>query len=150
HCQRCHRAGGIAPMALVTYDDAHKWARLIRDMTQSRKMPPWFADPKYGHFSNDPSLSPDEIARLAEWDSANEPAGDPHQAPTPPHWAEGWTIPAPSTVVRMPKPVSLPARGDVEYTYEIVPTGFTEDKWVQMSEIRPSNREHVHHAVVYV
>ena len=63
---------------------------------------------------------------------------------------EGWTIPQPDVVVRMPKPVALPAHGDVDYTYEIVPTGFTEGKWVQMSEIRPSSRENVHHAVVYV
>jgi hypothetical protein len=53
-------------------------------------------------------------------------------------------------VIEMPKPVTLPARGDVEYTYEIVPTGFKEDKWVQKSEVRPSSREHVHHAVVYI
>ena len=63
---------------------------------------------------------------------------------------KGWNIPEPDKVVQMPQPVSLPATGDVEYTYEIVPTGFTEDKWVQMSEIRPSSREHVHHAVVYI
>jgi hypothetical protein len=50
----------------------------------------------------------------------------------------------------LPKAVTIPARGDVEYTYAIVPTGFTEDKWVRMTEIRPSSRAHVHHAVVYV
>jgi hypothetical protein len=53
-------------------------------------------------------------------------------------------------VVQMSRPVTLPAQGDVEYTYEIVPTNFTQDKWVQVSEIRPSGREHVHHAVVYI
>ncbi len=60
------------------------------------------------------------------------------------------TFPSPTESCRCRRPVSLPATGDVEYTYEIVPTGFTEDKWVQMSEIRPSSREHVHHAVVYI
>ena len=59
-------------------------------------------------------------------------------------------IPPPDAVVRMPKPGALPAHGDIDYTYEIVPTGFTEDKWVQMSEIQPSSRANVHHAVVYV
>ena len=61
-----------------------------------------------------------------------------------------WVIPQPDLVVRMPKPITIPAHGDIEYTYEIVPTGFSEDKWVQMSEIRPGSRQHVHHAVVYV
>jgi hypothetical protein len=59
-------------------------------------------------------------------------------------------IPQPDLVVAMAKPVAIPAHGDVDYTYEIVHTGFAEDRWVRMSEIRPSSREHVHHAVVYV
>jgi hypothetical protein len=59
-------------------------------------------------------------------------------------------IPQPDVVVRMPRPVELPSKGDIDYTYEIVPTGFTEGKWVQMSEIQPSSRANVHHAVVYV
>ena len=50
----------------------------------------------------------------------------------------------------MPKPVTIPADGDVEYTYEIVPTHFTEDKWVQMAEVHPSSPQYVHHAVVYI
>ena len=87
---------------------------------------------------------------IAAWVDAGAPEGSPKDAPPPRHWAEGWNIPQPDKVVQMPKAVSLPASGDVEYTYEIVPTGFTEDKWVQMSEIRPSSREHVHHAVVYI
>jgi len=56
----------------------------------------------------------------------------------------------PDIVISMPKPVSIPAHGDVEYTYTIVPTGFQEDRWVRMSELRPSSRDHVHHAVVYI
>ena len=65
-------------------------------------------------------------------------------------WNQGWNIPEPDEIVQMPKPVSLPATRRVEYTLRNRPTGFTEDKWVQMSEIRPSSREHVHHAVVYI
>ena len=60
------------------------------------------------------------------------------------------TIPQPDLVVKMPKPVQIPARGEVEYTYEIAPTHFAEDKWVQMAEVRPSSAAHVHHAVVYI
>ena len=113
-------------------------------------MPPWFADPAVGHFSNDPSLSPEEIATLVSWSKEGAPAGDARDAPPPRRWAEGWVIPQPDLVLQMPKPVSIPAHGDVEYTYEIVPTHFTQGRWVQLSEIRPSSRENVHHAVVYV
>lgn len=113
-------------------------------------MPPWFADPCCGHFANDPSLTAEEISTLAAWAEAGAPAGDPHEAPPAPKWTEGWNIPAPDAVITMPKAVEIPAKGDVEYTYEIVPTDFAEDKWVQMSEVRPSSREHVHHAVIYI
>ncbi|HZP32248.1 MAG TPA: cytochrome c [Candidatus Acidoferrales bacterium] len=150
HCQSCHRPGEIAPMPLMTYGEARRWAKAIKQAVESRKMPPWFADPRYGHFANDPSLSPEEIDTLARWSAANAPAGDPRSAPPLRAWTSGWNIREPDQIVRMPKPALLPTHGDVEYTYEIVPTNFTEDKWVQMSEIRPQHRENVHHAVVYV
>ncbi|HTC93448.1 MAG TPA: cytochrome c [Terriglobales bacterium] len=150
HCQMCHREGEIAPMPLRTYQQAKDWADEIRENVTSKKMPPWFADSAYGHFSDDPSLTPQQIATLVAWVDAHAPAGDPHDAPRPTQWTQGWNIPNPDLVVQMPKPIPLPAHGDVEYTYEIVPTGFAEDKWVQMSEVKPSSREHVHHAVVYI
>ena len=150
HCQRCHRPGEIGPMPLLTYDDAQRKARAIAEKVSAKKMPPWFADPQFGHFSNDPSLTPREIETLASWTNFGTPAGDPRGAPPPRQWAEGWNIPQPDPIVKMPKPVPLPAEGDIEYTYEIVPTGFTEGKWVQMSEIRPLSRMNVHHAVVYI
>jgi mono/diheme cytochrome c family protein len=150
HCQSCHRTGEIAPFPLVTYEQARAKATRMADMTRAKKMPPWFADPRFGHFSNDPSLAPQEIDTIAAWAQAGAPAGHPQDAPPPRKWAEGWIIPQPDLVVQMPKPVKLPAQGDIEYTYEIVPTGFTEDKWIQMSEVRASSRANVHHAVVYV
>jgi hypothetical protein len=150
HCQACHRAGEIAPFPLVTYQQARSWADQIKDAVRAKGMPPWFADPCCGKFSDDPSLTPQEIATISSWADSNAPAGDPQDAPPSPHWAYGWNIAEPDVVVKMPKPVAIPAHGDVEYTYEIVPTGFTTDRWVQMSEVRPSSREHVHHAVVYI
>jgi hypothetical protein len=150
HCQVCHRAGEIAPMPLVTYSQAHRYAAKMKQMTSEKMMPPWFADPRFGHFSNDNSLAPEQIATIASWADAGAPAGDPSDAPPPAHWTKGWNIPEPDLVIGMPQPVTIPARGDVQYTYEIVPTGFKEDKWVQASEIRPISREHVHHAVVYI
>ena len=117
---------------------------------EMKMMPPWFADPRYGHFSNDPSLTAGQIATIVNWTNAGAPAGNVDDAPPPSKWTEGWNIPQPDVVVKMPKPVMIPARGEVEYTYEIAPTHFAEDKWVQMVEVRPSSPEHVHHAVVYI
>lgn len=150
HCQVCHRAGEIAPMPLVTYAQTRPFAARIKQNVTQRIMPPWFADSCCGHFSNDPSLTAQEISTIAAWVDAAAPAGNPEDAPPPPHWAKGWMIPKPDDVIRMPVPVSIPATGDVEYTYEIVPTHFTKDEWVRFSEIRPSSRPNIHHAVVYV
>jgi hypothetical protein len=150
HCQQCHRPGEIAPTPLVTYEQVKRSARLIRDVVRSKRMPPWFADSCCGHFSDDPSLTPQQIATISNWVEAKTPAGDPRDAPPAPHWTEGWNITPPDRIIFMPKPVAIPADGDVEYTYEIVPTEFAEDKWIQMSEIRPARRQNVHHAVVYI
>lgn len=150
HCQTCHRSGEIAPMAFTGYEETKPFAMPIAADARARTMPPWFADPKIGHFGNDPSLSASEIQILSAWAAAGAPAGNIADAPPPRKFAEGWNIPTPDLVVQMPKAVRIPATGDVEYTYEIVPTGFTKGKWVQMCEIRPTSRENVHHAVVYV
>ena len=150
HCQACHRSGEIAPMPLVTYDQARLYAPVIANKVSARIMPPWFADPQFGHFSNDLTLTAQEISTVVAWANANAPEGDSHDAPAARAWTSGWNIPAPDQIVTMPKPVALPAQGDVDYTYEIVPTKFAKDEWIQMSEVRPSSRENVHHAVVYI
>ena len=76
HCVECHRRGEVAPMALVTYKDARPWARSIKEKVQSRVMPPWLADPKYGHFLNDRSLTQKEIDTVAAWVDQGAPEGD--------------------------------------------------------------------------
>ena len=137
-------------MPLVTYEDARRYAAKMKRMTSTKMMPPWFADPRFGKFANDPSLTAIEIAKISQWADAGAPAGDPHDAPPVRQWTKGWNIPQPDLVLQMPRSVNIAAEGDVAYTYEIVPTGFREDKWVQASEIRPTSVDHVHHAVVYI
>src|ERR1700722_19544310 len=150
HCQSCHRSGEVAPMPLETYEQTRPWALALAHEVEMKIMPPWFADQRYGHFSNDTSLTPQQVATISRWAEVDAPAGDSHDAPPPRKWAEGWNIPHPDLVVKMPRAVKIPAEGEVEYTYEIVPTRFAEDRWVQMSEFRAGSPAHVHHAVVYI
>ncbi|HKF05174.1 MAG TPA: hypothetical protein VKB49_22845 [Candidatus Sulfotelmatobacter sp.] len=150
HCQVCHRPGEIAPMPLVTYEETRPWAPAIAHSVGMKMMPPWFADARFGHFSNDPSLTDHQIETIAAWAAAGAPAGESKDAPPPRQWADGWNIPQPDLTVKMPKAVEIPAHGEVEYTYEIVPTHFAQDRWVQMSELRPGSAANVHHAVVYI
>ena len=150
HCQECHRTGEIAPMQFLTYAETRPWAKAIREQAVARKMPPWFADPNYGRFSNDRSLTQHEIDTLATWANTGASAGDPNDAPPPRIWHKDWNIGQPDQVFEMPAPFAIPAKGAVDYQYLILPTHFTEDRWVQSVEVRTSSRSAVHHAVVYV
>jgi hypothetical protein len=150
HCQSCHRSGEVAPMPLVTYEQTRPWAGAIAHAVEMKMMPPWFADARFGHFANDSSLTEQQISTISAWAAAGAPAGQSSDAPPPKRWTDGWNIAQPDLVVKMPKPVSIPAGGEVEYTYEIVPTNFAEDRWVRMSEFRPGSPANVHHAVVYI
>jgi len=150
HCQECHRVGEIAPMPFLTYAETRPWAKAIREQVVARKMPPWFADPHYGHFANDRSLSQAEIDTLATWVNAGAPPGDPKEAPPPRQWPQGWNIGTPDEVFEMPAPFAVPAAGAIDYQYLILPTRFTEDRWIQKVEVRTASRSSVHHAVVYI
>jgi hypothetical protein len=151
HCVRCHRAGEIAPMAFQTYAQTRPWAAAIREQVLLRRMPPWFArGTQQGHFANDPSLTEREIAILREWADTGAAEGK-IATPTPGKvWPAGWNIPRQDAIFQMEKPFQIPASGAVDYQYFVVPTGFTEDRWVHSVEIRPSARANVHHVVVYV
>src|SRR5579863_8254611 len=93
HCQSCHRSQGIGPMPLETYDQARRKAADMIAKVTSHKMPPWFADPRFGHCANDPTLSSQEIATLRAWVESGATPGDPRDAPPPLQWAAGWNIP---------------------------------------------------------
>src|SRR5437016_4015317 len=75
-CVECHRPGEIAPMSLMTYNEARPWARSIKEKVVGRTMPPWLADPAYGHFENDRRLSQREIETVSAWVDAGAPKGD--------------------------------------------------------------------------
>jgi len=150
NCQECHRAGEAAPMALMTYKDARPWAKAIKEAVAARRMPPWFADPHVGKFTNERRLSEAEIATLTAWADSGAKEGKGSDAPPPREFVTGWRIGQPDAVFEMPEEFDVPASGTIEYTYFIVPTNFTEDKWVQMAEARPGDRTLVHHIIGFV
>jgi hypothetical protein len=82
-CQTCHRPGAIAPMSLLTYEDARPWARSIKQKVASREMPPWYVDRHVGitKFKSDPSLTDAEIATLTAWADSGAPMGSPADMP---------------------------------------------------------------------
>ncbi len=148
NCASCHRPGEIAPMSLLAYKDARKWAKAIRDEVTDGTMPPWHADPKHGKFANDRSLTAAERETLTRWANGGAPEGDPKDLPPAPRFVEGWQLGEPDTVLQLPVEYKVPADGFVEYEYFEIPTNFTEDKWLEGLEVRPGNREVVHHVIV--
>ena len=150
NCQGCHRTGEAAPMPLLTYGQTRPYATAIKEAVAMRKMPPWFADPHYGKFSNDRSLQQHEIDTLIAWANGGAPEGDPKDLPPPKQFLEGWNIPEPDVVLEMPAAFNVPATGTIDYQYILIPMNFKEDTWVQMAEVRPGDRSVMHHVIAYV
>jgi mono/diheme cytochrome c family protein len=146
-CQQCHHPDGVAPMALVTYEDVRPWARSIKARTglrwQRGAMPPWFVEKNIGiqKFKNDPSLSDEEIARIARWVDTGAPQGDPAEMPPRLQFdsSNKWTIGEPDLVLRS-RDVTVPAVGPDRWgDIGLVPTGLTEDRYVSAVEVREVN-----------
>src|SRR5262249_35230063 len=138
-CQECHRPGMIGPMALLTYDDARSWSGTIREVIEEKRMPPWHADPRYGHFSNNRSLSKEDRDTLLAWIDNSCPKGADSDLPPPRDWPEVWSIGKPDMIIPLPREEAVPAvapKGGVPYKYITVDPGFTEDKWVVRAEAR--------------
>lgn len=149
-CQGCHRPGEAAPMAFTSFKEVRPWAKAIKTAVAVKKMPPWYADPHYGKFSNERSLSESEIRTLVSWADAGAPEGNPTDAPAPASFIDGWNIARPDQVFEMPSVFEVPASGTLEYNYVVLPTGFTKDTWVQAAEVRPGNRQLVHHVIAFI
>ncbi|MBI3209637.1 MAG: thiol-disulfide isomerase [Candidatus Solibacter usitatus] len=149
-CVECHRKGEIAPMTFTNYKEVRPWAKAIKAKVVARTMPPWFADHKFGHFENDRYLSDREVAVLSAWADSGAAEGNLKDLPTAPAFEEGWQIGKPDAVIYLDKEVDVPAAGTIEYQYYTVDPGFSEDKWIQVSEIRPGNKAVVHHVIVYI
>jgi peroxiredoxin len=151
-CQECHRPGQIGPMPLLTYDDAAGWSAMIREVVRDKRMPPWHADPKYGHFTNDRSLTKAEHDTLLAWIDQGCPRGEDKDLPAPRTWPEGWSIGKPDMVITMPNTYKVPAKapkGGIPYQHFMVKTKFDKDLFVQAIECKPGAPEVVHHIVLY-
>lgn len=150
NCAQCHKPDDIAPFSVLSYKDVRPWAKSIREQVVARAMPPWHADPNHGDFENNPRLSEAEINTIAAWVDGGAREGNAKDLPAMPDFKTSWEIGQPDVVLTMPHEYELPAKGADDYIYFRVPTGFTEDRWVQAAEFRPGNRRVVHHAVVFI
>ena len=154
-CIRCHRPDEIAPMSLLTYNDARPWARAMKERVSKREMPPWFIDRTIGiqKYKNDPSLSDAEIATIVKWVDAGAPQGNPADAPPQPKMEDvsAWRIGTPDLIVHYPA-YKMPATGPDLYGTLDAPFGTTEDRYIKAIQSRvvdSGSRKVVHHALSY-
>ena len=148
-CADCHRPGEIAPMSLLTYEEARPWAKSIAKNVAARDMPPWKADPSFGKFTNDISLSDDEIAIIVDWVSAGAPRGPRSDMPDIPVFKEGWRLGEPDYIIDLDA-IDVPAEGPDFFPNIDVQVDLPEDKWIRAVEIRPGNRKALHHLVAFL
>ncbi len=134
---------------MTSYDEAFGWAETIKEMVSIGRMPPWHANPQYGHFSNDARLSEADKQLIYTWVGEGCPPGNPADMPEPPKFAEGWRIPKPDMVLKMPEPYEVPDRGTVPYQTFELKMEFPEERWVQAAELRPGNTAITHHLVLF-
>ena len=153
-CQNCHRPNNIAPMSLLTYQEARPWARSIRENVIKRSMPPWFIDRNVGirQFKNDPSLTVKEIATIAAWVDSGAPEGNRADMPPPRRFedADQWHIGKPDLIVSMPVSFTVKPESSDWWGYFTADSGLTEDRYIKAIETKPSpggGIRVVHHAV---
>ncbi len=148
-CVECHRAGEIGPFAMDKYDDVIGWADMIREVVDQERMPPWFANPQHGKFSNDARLTKHEKDTILAWIDAGTPMGNPDDLPEPRRYVEGWNIGEPHEIIVMAdKPYEVPSSGALPYEHFFVDPGWKEDRWITDCEVRPGARSVVHHVFV--
>ena len=150
HCQQCHRPGEAAPMSLLTFEETRPWARAIQEAVALDRMPPWFADPRYGEWSNAHVLSAAEKRTLIDWAESGAEKGSVSDAPAPREFVDGWNIGEPDFVLELPEAFRVPADGTIDYQYVVIPTDFGEDRWVVAAEVRPDKRDVVHHVLAFM
>ena len=148
NCASCHRPNQVAPMSLLSYRDVRPWARAIKAKVEAREMPPWFADPRFGKFSNDMSLSDDQIAAIVAWADAGAPEG-PGPAPAAPRFsAAGWSHPSgqePDYVIEFPIAWQVDAEGETPNFNLYTPLPFNDVMTVSATQVRPGNYAATHH-----
>jgi len=157
HCVECHQPGRIGPFALTGYEDAVAWAATAKERIDAGVMPPWHADPAFGHFANERRLSDEEKRLFDAWIAAGAPRGDDcpsadatSRRSVPAAAEDAWAIGRPDRIVSIPKPVAIPAQGLLEYVNVVVDPGFMHDVWVRGAEVRPSATQSVHHCTVMI
>ncbi len=153
-CLGCHRAGGIAPFSLETYEDVVAHAELARQKVLARDMPPWgaFDDENCVHehaFKDDLRMTQEEIQTFSDWVDLGVPRGDMSKAPPARTYAATGLVDKTNTF-QILKPFQVDAGGGDDIRCFSIDPGFTEDTWIGGANVVPGDPRVVHHVLVFV
>lgn len=150
HCTNCHRPGEAGPFALQTYRDVRKRAANLLSVIEDRVMPPWHPKPGYGRFRNEQRLSDAQIATFRAWVENGKPEGPKDRMPPLPDFPEGWQLGEPDLVLKTSAAYPVPAGGRDIYRNFSLQLDLPEDKWLTAIEVRPGDREVLHHVLLFL
>ncbi len=147
-CARCHVAGGVAPMSLMTYDEAFPWAESIRAELVANHMPPWNAEEGFGAFKAAHTLSPRELDIILTWATGGNPRGQLDQKLPAIALKNDWTMGAPDLALPLPSEFTVAADKMEDWHEFIVPTGTNEPRWVRAVDLLPGTPSIVRSATI--
>ena len=151
NCVTCHREGGVGPFALDSYEQVFGFRYMIQFMVSEGLMPPWYATPEHGEWTNDRSLPERDKRDLLAWIEAGAPEGDPATASLPRKLTPGWQLGRePDAIVTIPAPEQVPSDGVLDYRHVYVETDWPEDRWITAAEIVPTAKQATHHVIIYI
>ncbi len=159
-CQECHRKGTVAPMSLITYDEARPWAKSIKQRVVTKNMPPWHIDQTVGiqKFKNDMSLSDEQISKIVRWVDSGAPQGDAKDMPaarvfpSEDEWKLAKDFGKPDIIIKS-DPYTMPAASQDQWWRPITNIDIKEPRWVRAVEMRPgtaAGRKITHHALAHL
>ncbi|MDX1905792.1 MAG: T9SS type A sorting domain-containing protein [Bacteroidia bacterium] len=148
HCTSCHRPGEIGPMPFVDYASVSAYAHMIAYVTESRYMPPWKADPAFSHLIDENILTDNEIQLIRDWVNAGAPQGNPAEEAPLPTFTTGSQLGTPDTVLSFATRYRHAGTNTDAYRVFVLPTGLTEDRDIAAIEVRPGNKQIVHHTLI--
>ena len=149
-CTRCHRPGEAGPFSLITYRDVKKRAANLLAVMEEGYMPPWHPEAGYGRFRNELRLEEAQIETFRAWVEAGRPEGPAAAMPELPEFPEGWQLGEPDVVLKTSAAYPVPAGGRDIYRNFALPLDLPEDKWLTAIEVRPGDREVLHHVLVFL
>lgn len=151
NCTVCHRQGSVAPFALENFEQTRRRADMLAYTTSEKVMPPWSAEPGFGHFLQERFLSGRQIALFSRWAETGRAEGDAdNQLPLPEFPTGDWELGQPDIELVMEEPYEVPATGDDIYRYFVVSNPFPEDVLVTAMDFQPGDPAVVHHMNSFV